>query len=91
MNKYEVKMQVNFYGEIEAESQAEAENMAHSAWGESSDSVMCYDSVEMVRASDMGEICEECEQVQDDCECEQEDEADARHNAGYPEGEEESE
>jgi hypothetical protein len=35
---------------------------------------MCYDSVEIVRASDMGEICEECEQVQDECECESEDE-----------------
>ena len=75
MNRYEVKMSVNFYGEIEAESQAEAEDIAYSAWGESSDSVMCYDSVEVVRASDMGEICTECEQVQDECECESDDES----------------
>jgi hypothetical protein len=74
MNKYEVKMQVNFYGEIEAESQAEAEDIAYSAWGTTMDSQMTYDSVEYVRASDMGEICDECEQVEDDCECNEEDE-----------------
>jgi len=76
MNKYEVKMSVNFYGEIEAESQAEAEDIAYSAWGENSDAVMGYDSVEYVKAKDMGEICEDCEQVQDDCDCnEDEDES----------------
>ena len=74
MNKYEVKMQVNFYGEIEAESQAEAEDIAYSNWGETFDALMKYDSVESVNASDMGEICTECEEVQDDCNCNEEDE-----------------
>ena len=74
MNRYEVKMSVNFYGEIEAESQAEAEDIAYSAWGENSDAVMTYDSVQYVNASDMGELCEECEQVSDECDCEQDEE-----------------
>jgi len=73
MNKYYVKMSVHFNAEIEAESEAHAEELAYSGWGENSDALITYDGVDYIKVEDMGEICEECEQVQDNCECEQDE------------------
>lgn len=69
MNKYYIKMSVDFCGEIVAESQEEAEKLAWDKWGENSDAEISYDGVRSINAEDMGEICEDCEQMQAECEC----------------------
>ena len=74
MNKYYVKMSVHFNAEIEAESKEAAEEMAWTGWGESSDSFITYDGVDYINVEDMGEICEDCNEVQDQCDCEDEEE-----------------
>ena len=74
MNKYYITMTVSFCGEIEAESQAAAEDIAYGGWGENSDALITYDGVERIKAEDMGEICDDCNEVQDQCECEDEEE-----------------
>ena len=68
-NKYYIKMSVDFAGEIVAESQEEAEKLAWDKWGENSDAEISYDGVRSIKAEDMGEICEECDQVEDECDC----------------------
>ena len=73
--KYYVEMTVSFSGEIVASSQAEAEDIAYSGWGETSDALIQYDGVENIKAKDLGELCEECEEVESKCDCEGEGEA----------------
>ena len=54
MPKYYVKVQVNYDGEIEAESEAQAEEMAwHSYYGD--DAVLQYDSVESIDVEELEE------------------------------------
>jgi hypothetical protein len=72
MNKYYIKMTVSFCGEIEAESEAEANDIAYSGWGENSDAIIQYDGVEKIDVDDLGEICADCDDV--DCTCEEEEE-----------------
>jgi hypothetical protein len=74
MRKYEVKIQVNYVGEIEANSEAEAEQMAWSAYY-GDDPVLEYDSVEYIEVDEMPH-CEECDNPEEDCECEPEEEVD---------------
>lgn len=75
MNKYYVKMMVSFEGEIEADSQKEAEDKAYSGWGETADALVPYDGVYSIDVDDLGEMCEECDEV--DCDCDEtEDEVD---------------
>lgn len=73
-NKYYIKMSVDFCGEITADSQEEAEQLAWTKWGDTSDAEISYDGVRSIKADDLGEICQECEQVSDDCDCEQDEE-----------------
>jgi hypothetical protein len=73
MRKYYVKVQVNYDGEIYANSEAEAEQMAwHSYYGD--DAVLTYDSVESIDVEEY-EHCEECDNTEDECECEDEEES----------------
>ena len=72
-NKYYVKMTVSFCGEIEAENEAQANDIAYSGWGETADALISYDGVYSIDVDDLGEICAECNET--DCdECEDEEE-----------------
>jgi hypothetical protein len=71
MRKYEVKIQVNYVGDIEANSEAEAEQMAWSAYY-GSNATLEYDSVESIEVDEY-EYCEECDNADEDCECEPEE------------------
>ena len=74
-NKYYVQMRVSFCSEIVADSQAQAEEMAYSGWGENSDALIQYDGVYDINVDDLGECCSNCEEV--GCtECEEEGEDD---------------
>jgi hypothetical protein len=81
MRKYNVKVQVNYEGDIYANSEEEAEQMAwHSYYGD--DAPITYDSVEEIvvdeydhcetcdHPEDECECCEECGKLYEDCECE---------------------
>ena len=72
-NKFYVKMKVYFQGYIEADSKAEAEEKAWTAWGTESDAEISYDGVYSIDVDDLGEICENCENGADECECEDEE------------------
>jgi hypothetical protein len=61
--KFDVTVQVNFTGEIEADTEEQAEQMAHTAWGENFDAVLRYESVESV---ELEEIEEEEEEEEED-------------------------
>jgi hypothetical protein len=74
MRRYEVKIQVNYIGDIEANSEAEAEEMAWSAYY-GNDAVLQYDSVESIEVDEY-DHCEECDNPEDECECEPEEEVD---------------
>jgi len=76
MNRYYIKMSVNFEGEIDADSKEEAEQKAYSGWGENSDALVPYEGVNSIHADDLGELCEECDQVLDECDCERDEEED---------------
>jgi hypothetical protein len=72
MRKYNVKVQVNYEGDIWAESEADAEAKAwHSYYGD--DASLTYDSVEEI-VVDEYDHCEECDHPEEDCECEEEEE-----------------
>ncbi len=45
MPKYYVKMRIDFAGEIEAESEEAAEQLAWTSWGDSMDNEITYDGV----------------------------------------------
>ena len=74
MNKYNIKMMVTFQGEIEAESEADAEQKAWELWGTESDAEISYDGVYSIDVDDLGEICEDCEEGENNCSCEEEEE-----------------
>jgi hypothetical protein len=72
MKKYYVKVQVNYDGDIEANSPEEAEQLAwHSYYGDNA--TLIYDSVESIDVEEY-DHCEECDNPEDECECEEEDE-----------------
>lgn len=74
MRKYNVKIQVNYEGDLWANSEEEAERMAwHSYYGE--DPALTYDSVEEIEVDEY-DHCEECDHTEDECECEEEGEED---------------
>ncbi len=64
VGKYYVKIQVNYAGEIEANTEKEAEELAWSAYyGE--DAVLEYDSVESIEVEEVEEEEEEEEEEED--------------------------
>jgi hypothetical protein len=56
MARFYVKMRIDFDGEIEAESADEAEKLAWTSWGDTSDNDITYDGVYSI---DVEEIEEE--------------------------------
>ena len=56
MSKFYVKMRIDFAGEIEAESEDEAEKLAWTSWSDRSDAPITYDGVYSI---DVEEIEEE--------------------------------
>jgi hypothetical protein len=74
MKKYYVKVQVNYDGDIEANSPEEAEELAwHSYYGDNA--TLTYDSVESIDVEEY-DHCEECDNPEDECECEEEESED---------------
>jgi hypothetical protein len=73
MKRYYVEIQVNYCGDIEAESPEQAEEMAwHSYYGDNA--TLQYDSVEDIRVDEY-DVCETCgNDEQEYCECEPEEE-----------------
>jgi hypothetical protein len=58
MAKFYVQMRIDFAGEIEAESKEQAEELAWTSWGDTSDSDIQYDGVYSI---DIDELDEEDE------------------------------
>lgn len=71
MRKYNVKVQVNYEGDIYANSEAEAEQLAWSSYY-GDDAPVTYDSVESIDVEEY-DHCEECDNPEEDCECEDEE------------------
>ena len=71
MRKYEVKIQVNYVGDLYANSPEEAEEMAWSAYY-GDNPALEYDSVESIEVDEYYH-CEECDNTDDECECEDEE------------------
>jgi hypothetical protein len=63
MAKFYVQMRIDFAGEIEAESKEQAEELAWTSWGDTSDSDIQYDGVYSI---DIDELEEEDEEDEDD-------------------------
>jgi hypothetical protein len=68
MKKYNVKVQVNYEGDIYANSEAEAEELAwHSYYGDNA--TITYDSVESIDVDEY-DVCDVCDQdLEEFCEC----------------------
>ena len=62
MSKFYVKMRIDFAGEIEAESEEQAEKLAWTSWGENSDAAISYDGVYSI---DVEEIEDDEEEEED--------------------------
>lgn len=63
MPRFYVKMMIEFDGELEADSEAEAEQKAWTSWGDTMDSEITYDGVYSI---DVEEIEEEEEDEDDE-------------------------
>lgn len=63
MPRFYVKMMIEFDGELEANSEAEAEQLAWTSWGDTMDSEITYDGVYSI---DIEEIEEEDEDEDDE-------------------------
>jgi hypothetical protein len=74
MKRYYVKVQVNYDGDIEANSPEEAEEKAwHSYYGD--DAILTYDSVDSIDVDEY-DVCDVCDKdVEEYCECEDEEES----------------
>jgi hypothetical protein len=64
MPRYYVEMKIDFAGEIEAESEADAEQKAWTSWGETYDSPITYDGVYSIDVEQLDE--EEDEEDEDE-------------------------
>ena len=63
MPKYYVKMLIEFAGEIEADSEDEAEKLAWTSWGDTMDNDIIYDGVYSI---DVEEVEEEEDEDEDE-------------------------
>jgi hypothetical protein len=63
MPRYNIQMMIEFSGEIEAESEADAEQKAWTSWGDTYDSPIVYDGVYSI---DVEAIDEEDEDEEED-------------------------
>ena len=55
MAKYYVKMMIEFSGEIEAESETDAEHKAWTSWGDTHDNDIVYDNVYSIDVEELEE------------------------------------
>jgi hypothetical protein len=55
MPKYYVEMRIDFAGEIEADSKEQAEELAWTSWGDSTDDPISYDNVYDISVSELDE------------------------------------
>lgn len=55
MPRYYIEMVINFSGEIEADSQDDAEKKAWTAWGDTMDCEITYDSVDSISVDELDE------------------------------------
>lgn len=62
MPRYQVEMMIEFSGEIEAESEEAAEQLAWTSWGETYDSPIVYDGVYSIDVEEIEEDEEEDEE-----------------------------
>jgi hypothetical protein len=62
MPRYNVEMMIQFAGEIEADSQDEAEQLAWTSWGETLDSPITYDGVYSIEVEAVDEEDEDEEE-----------------------------
>ena len=62
MPRYYVKMKIDFAGEIEAESQEEAERLASQSWGDTMDADIGFDGIYSI---DVEELEDEDEDDED--------------------------
>jgi hypothetical protein len=63
MPKYYVKMRIDFDGEIEADSMHEAEQLAHTSWGDTMNNDITFDGIYSI---DLDELDEEEEDEEED-------------------------
>lgn len=63
MPKYYVKMRIDFAGEIEADSEEHAEQLAWTSWGDTMDNDITYDGVYSI---DIEETLDEGDDEDDD-------------------------
>jgi hypothetical protein len=66
MPRYYVEMMIEFAGEIEAESEEAAEQLAWTSWGETYDSPITYDGVYSIDVEALDEEDEEDEDEEDE-------------------------
>ncbi len=55
MPRYEVKMLIEFEGEIEADNAEEAEQKAWTSWGDSMDNPITYSAVDSIEVDEIEE------------------------------------
>jgi hypothetical protein len=55
MAKFYVQMRIDFAGEIEAESKEQAEELAWTSWGDTSDNDIQYDGVYSIDVEELDE------------------------------------
>ena len=63
MPKYYVKMRIDFDGEIEAESMHEAEQLAHTSWGDSVSDDISFDGIYSIDVEELEEDEDEDEDM----------------------------
>ena len=66
MPKYQIEMMIEFSGEIEAESEEAAEQLAWTSWGETYDSPITYDGVYSIDVEAIDEDEDEEEESEDE-------------------------
>jgi hypothetical protein len=66
MPRYYVEMKIDFAGEIEAESEEAAEQLAWTSWGETYDSPIVYDGVYSIDVEALDEEDEDEEDEEED-------------------------
>lgn len=61
MGRYYVKMRIDFAGEIEADTENQAEDLAWTSWGDTMDNAITYDGVYSIDVEKMEDDEEEDE------------------------------
>lgn len=55
MPKYQIEMMIEFSGEIEADNEEHAEQLAWTSWGDTMDSPIVYDGVYSIEVEEVDE------------------------------------